>query len=601
MLRPDFFVRSAFGAVPILFGLFLAAPLQGDEAARQNKAYALLVGVQSFDHSSLGELRYTENDVEELAKLLDRSGSPFHGRVRVLTSTRGRKNGADKPTAANIRTALRELTGKRTKEEMVLVALASHGLELVVAPPGANSRGRLSRLEGDSSPDDRIYPFFCPCDAQLEGTDYATGHNERLINLNDLILVTLGKCGAGTKLLLMDACREHAKLPASRALSVNYKEVPEGMAAMFSCKSGQLAHEHPRLEHGVFFYFVLKGLSEEAKDLNTGKVTWERLVVYVGEAMESESKLYTGGRPQTPQRIANLVGDSAVLVRLERSPLSKSNELRKEREIRPSLRATPAGIKNAIGMLFVPIAKGKFKMGAPSDAIRNKGEEEHEVEIATDFFMGAYEVTQQQYKTVLRDNPSAYCEGGKKESDVRHLDTTNYPVEEVSWFDAEKFCKALSELPRERAAGRVYRLPTEAEWEYACRGGKLKAMPFQFGYTMSVGQANFDWRIAFGKAQTRNSLNQPCPVGNFEHNAFGLYDMHGNVREWCSDWYDKEYYRNGPKSDPQGPDKKGRYRVVRGGSWRQDGSFCRSTHREWQAPDKSDSHTGFRVVCVIKR
>jgi hypothetical protein len=215
MSRTDFFLRSAFGAGPILLGLLLLPPLQGEEPSGQNKAYALLVGVKTFDHSSLGELKYTENDAEELAKLLDRPGSPFQGPVRVLTSTGGKKNAADKPTAANIRTALRELTGKRTKEETVLVALASHGLELVVAPPGP--RGRLSRLEGDSSPDDRIYPFFCPSDAQLEGTDYATGHNERLINLNDLILDTLGKCGAGTNLLLMDACREHAKLPASRA------------------------------------------------------------------------------------------------------------------------------------------------------------------------------------------------------------------------------------------------------------------------------------------------------------------------------------------------------------------------------------------------
>lgn len=594
-------LRSVANRLSAAF-LMLGLSLHGANAAAQGSAHALLIGVKTFDHASLRELRYTENDVEELATLLDRPGSPFRGQVRVLTSTRGAKAARDMPTAANIRKALQELSSKRTRRETVLVALASHGIELVVAPPGAGSRGRSSRLEGESTPGDHIYPFFCPKDAQFEGTDHATGYNERLINLNELILDTLGKCGAGTKLLLMDACREHERVDASRSLSVNYGKVPEGLAAMFSCKSGQLAYEDPRLKHGVFFYFVLKGLSGEAKDLNSGRVTWERLVAYVGEAMESDSKIYTGGRLQTPHRIANLTGDSAVLVKLEKSPLEQNNGLPLKGDLRPSRPETQAaakGIENSIGMLLMSIPKGTFKMGSPADAKASKEEKEHEVEITRDFFMGAKEVTQEQYRMVMRNNPSAYSESGQQESTVRHMDTSGFPVEEVTWKDAEKFCKALSALPGERAAGRVYRLPTEAEWEYACRGGKPKAIPFQFGHTMFLGQANFDSRSLLIGGKRPTSLNQPCPVGNFEPNRFRLYDMHGNVREWCSDWYDKDYYRKSPKTDPQGA-KVGRYRVVRGGSWRDDDNYCRSTHRDKLAPDKSDHHTGFRVVCDVK-
>jgi formylglycine-generating enzyme required for sulfatase activity len=598
MSRTGRFVRLASCAVVALSALFGLLPLQGDEAAGQGKAYALLVGVSTFDHSRLSELRYTENDVEELAILLDRPGSPFQGRVRVLTSARGKKLAADAPTAANIQTALRELTGKRTRGETVLVALASHGVELVLSPPDARSRGGLSRREGELSPDDRIYPFFCPSDAQFEGTDYATGTNERLINLNSLLIDTLGKSGAGTKLLLMDACREHEKLPAARSLSVNYKEVPEGVAAMFSCKSGQLAYEDPRLKHGVFFYFLLKGLSGEARDPATGKVTWERLSVYVGEAMESESKAYTGGKLQTPHKLANLVGGSPLLVKVESSALTRPDGPLPGIDIRPprpSGRVAGKGISNSVGMRLMQIPKGKFMMGS---AIRYD-EQQHEVEISSDFYMGAYEVTQEEYRTVMGSNPSAYCEGGHQEVSVRRLDTSKFPVERVRWIDADEFCKTLSALPGERAAGRSYRLPTEAEWEYACRDGKREARPFHFGNMLAVGQANFDCRLPFGGGVPRNSLNQPCSVGNFEQNRFGLYDMHGNVREWCSDWFGKDYYNNSPRSDPQGP-TKGSYRVVRGGSWKQDGNWCRSTHRDKLDPKKSDSYTGFRVVCITR-
>lgn len=140
-------------------------------------------------------------------------------------------------------------------------------------------------------------------------------------------------------------------------------------------------------------------------------------------------------------------------------------------------------------------------MGSPPNAIRNRDEKQHEVEITTDFFIGSHAVTQEEYQAVMGSNPSAYSEGGLQRSAVRSQDTRTFPVESVSWADADAFCKTLLALTSEKAAGRVYRLPTEAEWDYACRGGKRQTTPFHFGKTLSAGQANFDCRIPFGEAR----------------------------------------------------------------------------------------------------
>jgi formylglycine-generating enzyme required for sulfatase activity len=158
----------------------------------------------------------------------------------------------------------------------------------------------------------------------------------------------------------------------------------------------------------------------------------------------------------------------------------------------------------------------------------------------------------------------------------------DFPVESVTWLQAVEFCRKLSELPAEKEAGRVYRLPTEAEWEYACRAGTTS--PWHCGEGLAPAQANFSGR---------NTQR----VGSYPPNAWGLYDMHGNVREWCSDYYDGKYYLRGPAGDPQGPET-GSHRVARGGSWRDSDVLCRSAYRFNDAPVLADDHIGFRVVLV---
>ena len=157
------------------------------------------------------------------------------------------------------------------------------------------------------------------------------------------------------------------------------------------------------------------------------------------------------------------------------------------------------------------------------------------------------------------------------------------PVEQVSWNNAVEFCRKLSALPEERTEGRVYRLPTEAEWEYACRAGSTTV--FSFGDDESRFE-EYGWFRGNSGGQTR-------PVGKREPNAWGLCDMHGNVADWCSDWYSE--YLQSEETDPQGP-SGGSARVIRGGGWNRTARSCRSAIRYWSDPSHRDSGLGFRLA-----
>src|SRR5207302_1481786 len=177
------------------------------------------------------------------------------------------------------------------------------------------------------------------------------------------------------------------------------------------------------------------------------------------------------------------------------------------------------------------------------------------------YHLGVHLVTQWQWEQVLGKDANHSRFMGKDEGEKKKL-----PVDYVSWEDCQQFCEKLGELE-----GRHYQLPSEAEWEYACRAGTTT--PFHYGIYLTSTQANFDGRYHYGKAE--DYLQRTCKVGSYRPNAFGLYDMHGNVWEWCSDWFDEDYYKNSPRKDPRGPDI-GEYRVMRGGSWNFDLRLCRS-------------------------
>jgi len=240
---------------------------------------------------------------------------------------------------------------------------------------------------------------------------------------------------------------------------------------------------------------------------------------------------------------------------------------------------SPKEITNSIGMKLVLIPKGTFMMGSPeSEQGRQKNEDQHEVTISKDYYLGVHEVTQAQYETVMGKNPSHF------QGAIVGNENADLPVENVSWDDTVEFCKRLSDLPEEKKAGREYRLPTEAEWEYACRAGSKTAYAFDDEEGLLPEYGWFK----------RNSSDRTHTVGLLEPNAWGLYDMHGNVWEFCSDRYGD--YPKGAVSDPSGPSgPKEAYRVYRGGSWGNVAARCRSAYRYLYDPSFRRS-IGFRVA-----
>ncbi|MDB5389817.1 MAG: pknB 29 [Planctomycetaceae bacterium] len=261
---------------------------------------------------------------------------------------------------------------------------------------------------------------------------------------------------------------------------------------------------------------------------------------------------------------------------------------------------TAKTIENSLNMKLVYVEPGSFWMGSPEDEEGHSDDApQHEVEITRGFYMGAFEVNQGEYVAVMETNPSTFSAKGSAKDKVAGLDTSRFPVESVSWFDAQRFVEQLDKLEKDRMPGWRYRLPTEAEWEYACRGGRVskgrKVTSFHFGDSLSSMQANFFGTFPFGAAATGPNLQRPCPVGMYSPNALGLYDMHGNVSEWCADWYDKDSYGKVLRRDPTGP-SKGTDHVLRGGGWPDLGRDCRSASRRHFPPSAWGGSLGFRVV-----
>ena len=271
-------------------------------------------------------------------------------------------------------------------------------------------------------------------------------------------------------------------------------------------------------------------------------------------------------------------------------------------------------ITNSIGMKLARIPAGKFQMGSPAaEDEREDKELRHEVEISKSFYVGVYEVTQGQWKAVMGKNPSHFSKSGGGKESVKQFaekDLEQFPVERVSWDDVQRFLAALNGKAEEKKAGRKYRLPTEAEWEYCCRAGT--DTPFHYGKSLSSKEANFNGAFPYGRAGKGPYLRKTAKVGSYKPNAWGLYDMHGNVSEWCSDFYDPDYYKKSPRANPPGPDKgvmptgyknrntpgKGQfYRVIRGGSWVDEARACRSAYRFRAMPHEGYQIVGLRVAC----
>ena len=234
---------------------------------------------------------------------------------------------------------------------------------------------------------------------------------------------------------------------------------------------------------------------------------------------------------------------------------------------------------NRIFLEMVKIPGGSFLMGSPEDELERSDDEspQHQVTVQQ-FFMGKFQVTQEQYQAIMGENPSRFK--GK-----------NKPVESVSWHNAVEFCGRIS-----KRTGKTYRLPSEAEWEYACRAGTTTS--FYFGETITTDLANYNGKYTYGSAPEGQYREQTTDVGIFPANAFGLYDMHGNVWEWCQDsWHNN--YQAAPNDGTAWLSNNDTTRVLRGGSWNYNPGNCRSANRDNISPGNYYITYGFRVVCGV--
>jgi uncharacterized protein (TIGR02996 family) len=246
---------------------------------------------------------------------------------------------------------------------------------------------------------------------------------------------------------------------------------------------------------------------------------------------------------------------------------------------------------NARGLRFAWIPPGVFLMGSPDDEVgRDASEEQHEIRLTHGFWLGVHPVTQAQWQEVMNSNPSFFCAVGGGDVQVRRQDTGRFPVEQMSWEEAMMFCAYLDRVSRETPM--AYRLPTEEEWEYACRAGTQTA--FHFGASCDGSEVNCDGEQPYATSPGDN-LRRTSEVGAYISNAFGLQDMHGNVWEWCLDGFDPD---ESAAQDAAATTENFPDRVVRGGSWLSAPRFCRSASRGRMGPMSRSRNHGFRVALV---
>jgi formylglycine-generating enzyme required for sulfatase activity len=523
--------------------------LGGPLAWGEGKNVALVVGVREYQHSKLENLDYPSQDALELAKVL--KGAGF---TKVVVMHSEQSDASMRPNYAQLTREIDGILDGIGKEDVLLIALSGHGVE-------------NSQKEN----------FFCAMDANPFTF-------KQCVPLRDL-LKKMHESGVGSGLLLVDACRDEAKLPrgAKGASGDSIIQVPEGVAALFSCASNQQAFESKEAGggHGIFFHAVIEGLTGRAADVE-GDVTWDGLVSHVKKNVPNRVKEWVGPSfRQTPHSVGSQVG--AVML-AKYSPL-RAEAPRREEMRRPSSETSSNSksiTSKTTGAKLLLIPAGEFLMGSPDTELSWDGKHEsnespqHQVRITKPFYLGETEVTQKQWRVVMGTEP------WKGQDYVKEGD--DYAATYVNWADAVEYCKRLSAKD-----GRTYRLPTEAEWEYSCRAGTQTKWSFGDSADELSEYAWYDanaWNLDEKYAHR---------VGQKKSNGWGLRDMHGNVWEWCSDWYGEDYYKRSPGEDPSGP-SEGSDRVYRGGGWHDFPVNSRSAIRLGDSPDSRFRSLGFRLA-----
>ena len=553
------------------FCLLATISLCSEVFGQTSAKYALLVGVTKYDHAEMKPLEFPEADAKALGDLLKAGGYD----VDYLLGNQA--------TQKAIREKLDGLNKKGNAQGVAIVGLFGHGVEA----PVRNSKNEFVL---DDSGKEITEGCFCPFDTSVrlvrdkkgnaavnsKGNPLTEPDPDSLIKLAEL-MNALKVAKSGSRVVFADCCREVPNEARGRSFGASFeaRNLPANTSVLFGCSPREKAFEHREWGHGAF----TKCLLEELPRLSSqGRVTTGTLIDRLQESVPDLVASVSPQDRQTPMPFFTNTIDLQLGKRLPKP--STPAEIPTKPQIpevtsRDSFGGKSAGEGKVLvpGMTFRWCPAGDFKMGEDSSAVK--------VTISSGFWLGETEVTQGQWQSLMTTSPwkdKEYVKEGSK-----------FPATYISHDDAVAYCEKVTE--QERKAGRLpvgwkYTLPTEAQWEYACRSGT--GTKFSFGDN-ETSLDDYGWFE--GNADKKNE-EYAHEAGLKKSNVWGLMDMHGNVWERCADWYGDKL--------PGGHDpivlSEGSNRVCRGGGWGSAASRCRSAERSGHEPDDRHSFLGFRVA-----
>ena len=576
MLNAPLRLTSSY-VLTVLISALMCIP---NTSAQAPVKYALLIAVSQYDHATLNEpkpLQFPEADAKAVGSMLQEFGY----KVDLLLGPQA--------TQVAIRQKLDALSDKGNRQGVVVVGFWGRGH---CFPSWVTEQS-----------------MFCPFDAAMRTTkDYdgsivrnsVTGEPlqeldpAKLVGIDE-VMAALDRTSAGNRVLLADSCVDITGRQAF-GYGLTLADLPANTAAIVTHTNSYKPFEYEPWGLGGFTKCLLDLLPQIVAKQDDVTAIVDRLKPLVAQVVSFAAK---GSERQSVELIMN-GAPKLLLVRPSNTPDQDNATAKPEGDV-PAKTLT----SRTTGMEFAMVPRGTFTMGSTDiESERERDETLHDVTITRDFYLGKHEVTQAEFQRVMGFNPSFFT------------GSPRLPAERVSWFDAVWFCNRLSELDGRTVcyeisgvtkagdsiesatvsivpAGNGYRLPTEAEWEYACRAGTT--LPFNFGGNITPEQANF---------KGNSPYRYPAPRGIFRQktvavdelgspNKFGLVNMHGNVWEWCWDW--KAEYVTSNSNDPPGPNE-GRYRVLRGGGFVSGASYCRSAYRNSNEPKYRAYSVGFRVA-----
>ena len=529
---------------------------KGMEVISKANRYALLIGVNTYN-APIRSLHYCKTDMRVLSECFQKIGFPKEN-IFLMTDD---SEGVYMPTGGNIRRQIESVTSLMTEEDFLFVAFSGHGAE----------------VNGEA--------YLCPSDTSLNSVSSLVSR--------DWAFAELDKCKASQKIFLVDACRNEVVGGGGKSLSgARTLEDPTGAKAhgfilLASCDQKQQSWEDTAIGQGVFTYYFTKGLSGAAKD-EEGNVSLLNLFSYTSR----KTKMHVFRTFNMVQVPTLKQGGEMTDILLAKMPSRTAGE---------RLVKTVDGIEYA----FRWCPAGTFQMGSPStEEGRDSDETQHTVTLTKGFWMMETEVTQGMWQSIMGTTISQQRD--KADASKLYGVGSDYPMYYVNWEESQEFCRRLSSK-----LGVNITLPTEAQWEYACRAGTKTSLyngeirilgannaPLLDAIAWYGGNSSVNYRGSEGvdssgwsEKQYSGSLSGAHPVKGKTENAWGLYDMIGNVCEWCSDG--RASYPSGSVTDPTG-DSSASSRVYRGGGWFDDARHCRSAGRDGVAPDNRDGGLGLR-------